>query len=759
MTSRSQHDSQNEGNRKIAVSEFVLQLKRCRLFTDTEWPQLEEQFLKAELHSATDLSKQLIDAGRLTLFQAEQLLRGDSRPLVLGDYCLQSELGRGGMGTVYLAVHRRMKRRVAIKILRQDLANSSELARRFLREVEVAAKLCHPNIVTAYDAGEQQGINYLVFEFVDGQNLAEIVKQYGPLSLPLATDVILQAAKALEYAHAQGVIHRDIKPSNLLLDDDGNVKVLDVGLARLSCPMPEASDQSTELTVPGMLMGTVDYISPEQARNTRLANELSDVYSLGCTFYFLLTGQPPFGRGTAIERLLAHTEKPVPSLRKLCDEVPVKLDLLLQQMMAKLPSKRTASMSELIRRLEKLKDDGLPEFAISSLSHENSDPSSADLFAESDGLLQTRLTSESSLERAAMSGTSAPSAIVQPLQRTGKPGRTIPAKKPFPTAWIALPAFLAVSIVLVMVKNSGNTNSDDQPVSADDGKANSFKDDIGEARDRTSIPDTQPALRQLSSMSEDEVRQYRTDWSMHLGVPETRNVNGIEFVLIPAGIFLPETDQNAAPVVLERSYYLSATEVTVQQFRRFADAFPGRKTTAETDGTGWGINPTSGQWVQSPLYSWRNIGAQFISDQHPVGNMTWHDAIAFCRWVSESAMETIRLPTEHEWEYACRCGRRGNWGFGNDEHLLSEYAWFRENSEGQIHPVAGKKPNAWGLYDMHGNEFEWCQIPDEQAAFGQGIMRGGGFLSTRYELQSSRRLRNPLNSPTHGAFRILLQIN
>ena len=224
-----------------------------------------------------------------------------------------------------------MKRVVAVKILPSNVIDSDDAVQRFYQEVEVAAKLRHPNIVMAYDAGEHNGMHYLVMEYVEGKDLGRVVEEKGPLSVTDAVEYVLQAAKGLEYAHDLGVVHRDIKPSNLLLDEDGTVKVLDMGLARINIG-PDDETVAPKLTQSGQIMGTVDYMSPEQAEDTRNADERSDIYSLGCTLYRLLTGEAPYPSDTAMKALLAHREQPIPSLRDKHPNVSEELDEVFQQM-------------------------------------------------------------------------------------------------------------------------------------------------------------------------------------------------------------------------------------------------------------------------------------------------------------------------------------------------------------------------------------------------------------------------------------------
>lgn len=270
----------------------------------------------------------------------------------LGEYEVVEQIGAGGMGEVYKCRHRRMRRLVAVKTLHSTLLDSSAAIRRFQREVEAAAQLEHPNIVTAYDAGEKNGIHFLVMQFVEGEDLRTRLVRNGPLSPAAAVDCIRQAATGLSFAHTRGVVHRDIKPSNLLIDHAGMVKVLDLGLARVDLFADKSGNAVSELTEHGTLLGTIDYMSPEQAMDPKGADGRADIYSLGCTLFFLLTGRSVYGGTTIAEKIVAHREHPIPSLCDLVKGIPQELELLFHQMVAKQPEDRLQTMEDVIRSLE-----------------------------------------------------------------------------------------------------------------------------------------------------------------------------------------------------------------------------------------------------------------------------------------------------------------------------------------------------------------------------------------------------------------------
>jgi len=275
---------------------------------------------------------------------------------VLGEYVLLRKIGSGGMGRVFKAKHQTMERIVAVKMLPAETMRDPEAVRRFRREVKAAAKLFHPNIVTAFDAREEKGIHYLVMEYVEGHPLSRLVEDHGPLTIEKAADYILQSARGLEYAHSRDVVHRDVKPSNLILTHDGVIKILDMGTARF----PGETSGEVNLTQSGIIMGTVNYMSPEQARDSRRVDHRTDIYSLGCTFHYLLTGDSLYQRDNMVQTLLAHAEQPIPKLSEMVRKAPLWLDHVFERLVAKRPEDRFQTMGELIDELERTqsgKDD------------------------------------------------------------------------------------------------------------------------------------------------------------------------------------------------------------------------------------------------------------------------------------------------------------------------------------------------------------------------------------------------------------------
>jgi serine/threonine-protein kinase len=268
-------------------------------------------------------------------------------------YELEELVGTGGMSSVFRAHDTLLERKVALKVLHEQYTSDEDYVERFRREARAVAGLSHPNIVTVIDRGEQDGRQFIVFEYIDGESLKELVDRTGPLPVDQAVGLTLQIARALAFAHQQGLVHRDVKPQNVLLNDDGRAKVTDFGIAR-------SLDVQHGMTQSGTVMGTSDYIAPEQARGERV-DEQTDIYSLGVVLYELLTGEVPFPGENFVAVAMRHINEPAPSARERRPDVSVRLDAAIRRAMAKEPDDRFGSMGEFVGELEAALDVGPDE--------------------------------------------------------------------------------------------------------------------------------------------------------------------------------------------------------------------------------------------------------------------------------------------------------------------------------------------------------------------------------------------------------------
>jgi serine/threonine protein kinase len=279
----------------------------------------------------------LVRDGLLTWFQAEQLLQGKWRRFSIGKYKVLERIGSGSMGSVYLCQHRSANRAVAVKVLPSCMNNNNASVERFYREARALAALSHSNTVRVFDIDQDDDLHFLVMEYVDGSNLQDVVGRSGPLEPIRAANYIGQAAQGLEHAHeTAGIVHRDIEPANLVVDRSGVLRIVDFGLAffvgdELDLLAKKCDD---------MVLGTIDYIAPEQARDSHSVDIRADIYALGATFYFCLTGRPPFVDGTDAEKLIWHQRRHAKPIWSLRADVPEMMSAVVERMMAKDPDQR-----------------------------------------------------------------------------------------------------------------------------------------------------------------------------------------------------------------------------------------------------------------------------------------------------------------------------------------------------------------------------------------------------------------------------------
>ncbi len=738
---------------RLSSDELLKQLSDTDLMTTLEVSRwLEDHPDPRLLADAKSLAAQLIEEGKITHYQASVLLQGQTEKLLIDKYLILDSLDAGGMGVVFKAIHRPMNRVVALKMLSPHLLNSPDKVQRFRREVQVAASLTHPNIVTAHDADESKGLHFLVMEYVQGRDLKKIVDSNGPLTVDEAVDYVLQAARGLAHAHKKGVVHRDVKPSNLMLSTDGELKVLDLGLARLDEGLQlvekEISTHLTthefqdapddHLTSAGTLMGTVAFMAPEQAIDTHNVDYRADIYSLGCTLYYLLVGEAPYRGNNPMQTVIGHREAPIPSLRRFRPDVPEELDAIGRRMLAKSPNDRPQSMAEVIAALQALECVAVPS--------RRQSPTAAAVRDSADG--DTDLTT-----------------ILDPseLQEGNLRSR-----------WAMAVAAIAICLLVAGVVwnpfRQTPDRDDDQTIAA-----RVSVEDESEGWQGWPVDAPPPAIAPFDA---EEARQHQKAWAEYLRVPvDYTNSIGMKFCLIPPGEFMMGTtpeeiegllslalnrteearfllESPRHSVVISRPFYLAQYEVTQRHFVEVMSFNP-----SHFSATGEGAASIAGH----------------DTSEHPVESLDWWEAVGFCAKLGdqeelslpyeiEDNAETAhvdsilnsngyRLPTEAEWEYSCRAGTETEFFFGDDPDELPSFAWCSSNAEEITHPVGQWLPNPFGLYDVLGNVDEQCGDYLREYTSGRAVdprgenpaqqrsVRGSHYSNRSVLFRSSYRIR------------------
>lgn len=345
------------------VEEFLKTVVRSNLIEREQLKSALQTLPHAQRHDAQALADHLVRAGKLSRFQARKLLIGVSRGLIFGPFQILSQIGKGGMGKVFLTRDSRTGMLRALKVLPPRKARAKErLLARFQREMELSQKVSHPHLCRTFEVGQMHDIYYLAMEFIPGRTLSRLVNNEGPLEVPRLARLMAEVASALEHAHQQGLIHRDLKPGNIMITPHDHAKVLDLGLALMA---GEKGDDPSITGGQGYVVGTMDYIAPEQTYDPTAVDARADVYSLGCTLYFALAGRPPFQGGSSIEKIHRQRKEEPQPLLEIRPTIPPAFAALVHQMMNKEPRKRFATARAAEEKLW-LWAEGAPELPLDS---------------------------------------------------------------------------------------------------------------------------------------------------------------------------------------------------------------------------------------------------------------------------------------------------------------------------------------------------------------------------------------------------------
>jgi formylglycine-generating enzyme required for sulfatase activity/tRNA A-37 threonylcarbamoyl transferase component Bud32 len=688
----------------------------------------------------------------------------------LGRYRVLRALGAGGMGAVYEAEDTQLHRRVALKVMHPETAARPSGRARFLREAAAVATLEHDHIVAVYDAGEQNGAPFLVMPLLKGEPLEARLKRQNKRPLPLreALRVAAEMAEGLAAAHEKGLIHRDVKPANVWLEaGTGRAKLLDFGLARL------AEDDSA-VTKTGAVLGTPAYMAPEQAAGRKKGIDArADLFSLGAVLYEMLTGRRAFPGEDWMEVLAARATRALPAPRRVNAAVPEEVSRLVMRLLEKDAARRPASAREVAARLR-------------------------------------AVTAPAPTQEKAPAGTT-----------SGRGGRR------WPVAVAAVGLLLALGWALwprARKPEPGPAPQGDEPRPAAGGAttfAAAWHDAArGHLADRAARREAAAlafgeglhtaATARLLALREAELQAEKArleavarrqgqreaaaaalafGGALHeasAAVPgggrdgSFVNSLGLKMIRIKPGRFLrgaPDSDRDAVPedkpqheAQISKAFYLAEATVTVGQFRRFVREAKYTPESVRDGQGGFGFNEQTGKREgRDPKYGWLNTGWK-QTDDHPVVNVTWGDAVAFCKWLSDREKTEYRLPTGAEWEYACRAGTETHYFTGDDVASLHGFANLADAAlkrkiganfpglvvvgfdDGHVFtaPVKSFRPNPWGLFDMHGNVWQWCAdgrgkydkrpVTDPvEVEIGKHAFRGGSWSSPAADCRSAYR--------------------
>jgi len=639
----------------------------------------------------------------------------------LGSYRVLKTLGKGGMGRAFLAEDPQLQRTVALKVMLPVAAKKAASRERFLREARATAKIEHDHIVTIYQVGEDRGVPYLAMQLLKGMTLEDLLKKkQGKTGMPLGLEQIMklgrEIAKGLAAAHEHNLIHRDIKPANIWLDATagGRVKILDFGLVRAA--------EESRLTTLGAVVGTPAYMAPEQARTDKIDGR-ADLFSLGVVLYRLCAGRLPWLGNEPTETVMAMLTEVATPVQELNPNLPPKLAKLIMMLLAKKPEDRPQSAKAVAEAIQAIERQ------------------------------QAAMQMQAAAPVAALAPAKPADAWHDPAEATGMLVR-LPAHKVKTQRRRSLliigslascAALVVVAVLVVLLTRIG-------AATASNSKGNGA---VARSNDppatRKDLPGTRPDSRPKEADFTNSIGMKLApippgEFTMGASDAETNRVQG------------HSTEAGNVPhkVRITKGFYIGAYPVTVGQFRKFIQD-SGYKPSRTMSGEDWqNPGPNNAQ-----------------TDDYPVVLVSWKDADEFCQWLKKKEGRPYRLPTEAEWEYACRADAPTAYCFGDDPKDLVKYGWFHDNSGNQRHPVGQLRPNKWGLFDMHGNVFQWVadwydqnyyktspkDDPTGPAAGTGKVMRGGDYSYPAWSCRSAAlKARGPATGYTTGrtGFRVVL---
>jgi len=659
-----------------------------------------------------------------------------------GRYRITSRLGEGGMGFVYKANDGNLDTPVVIKVPRRAMLDDPQFVERFQREIRSLVTLSHPHIVKIIDVGQHEGIPFAVMQYLDGGDL-EGRRNRAADGRPMAESAsalygwLPEVASALDFVHRKGYVHRDVKPGNVLFDAEGHAYLGDFGVAKVVRDA-ESGVGAGHLTSTGTFVGTPEYTAPELAMGEEITGRV-DQYALAVTVYELVAGHPPFRGQSSSATLVEQVTKPVPALDTVQLSDPAALSSAVLRALSKKPGDRYATCAEFadaVLSASRVSKDR-PPTSVERPVLKDRPPTRVEqpivrsgqaTMVEAPSVLPVTPPRKPTIAQPSPVGTEASQSKTEteiPQTQQQEPEQRATGDVPLRLSLLALLVF-SLAIYDVFFGNSSFLNPPDVEPRLTPAPQASAKAEAAAEKAAAEKAAAERAAVEKAAVA--AAKKSMSPAQLALGAPIVDSI-GMLLVPIPSGTFTMGDGSDAHQVTLTKPFYLGFYEVTQEQYEKVM-----------------GTNPS-----------------EFRGAARPVELVLWDDAVEFCKKLSAKEGKRYRLPTEAEWEYACRAGSTTRWSFGDDPASLREYAWYRidphsspfSHSNWRTYPVGQKKPNAWGLYDMHGNVYEWCQDwygdyssdavtdPSGPQKGDRRVLRGGSFSSVGGFSESVARTGSP----------------